>query len=654
MGKINLKPKGKIARFVLCACDILWSALAALGAYWMVNVNAQSFDWMSVVLGFWTLSNVFAVVALCLVFGLYSILFSSVGFPEALRVALVTAIVGIINLGFVIILTIIGYNFDVDFFVVILYVILLFVGLVGLRFSKRIFTAFKTQYLNLISKRKRVMIVGCNNDAFTLIRNMVFNPKSIYKAVCIIDEDENYLGKRVYDTRVVGQLQDIKNVAKKYRVQEIFVAIPSQKRGLLADVLSYCKECDCPVRLLPELSKMTKGEISVSKLRPVEIGDLLGREQVSVNLHEVMGYIEGKTVLVTGGGGSIGSELCRQIATHNPARLIVLDIYENNAYDIEQELKRHCPNLNLLTLIASIRDKTKIRDVFEKYRPQIVFNAAAHKHVPLMETSPNEAVKNNVFGTLNLARAAEEFQVETFVQISTDKAVNPTNIMGATKRICEMIIQTIGKHSRYTNFVAVRFGNVLGSNGSVIPLFRKQIEEGGPVTVTHKEIIRYFMTIPEAVSLVLQAGAYAKSGQIFVLDMGEPVKIYDLACNLIKLSGYEPNVDIEIKCTGLRPGEKLFEERLMAEEGMQKTANGAISIAKPIPLDEATFWSTMEKLDEAAHSETEHMKEWVRELVPTYTIDRRRCCTAAGYLKLEAEKSEEVAVSESQKSQPSA
>ncbi|MBO5334847.1 MAG: polysaccharide biosynthesis protein, partial [Clostridia bacterium] len=299
------------------------------------------------------------------------------------------------------------------------------------------------------------------------------------------------------------------------------------------------------------------------------------------------------------------------------------DIYENNAYDIEQELKRNCPECNLLTLIASIRDERKVRDVFEKYRPQIVFNAAAHKHVPLMETSPNEAVKNNVFGTLNVARAADEYGVETFVRISTDKAVNPTNIMGATKRICEMIIQTIGAHSEHTKFVAVRFGNVLGSNGSVIPLFKRQIEEGGPITLTHKDIIRYFMTIPEAVSLVLQAGAYAKGGQIFVLDMGEPVKIYDLAYNLIKLSGLEPGVDIEIVETGLRPGEKLFEERLMAEEGLQKTANGSISIAKPIPLDGEIFWATLEKLNVEAHEETENMKESVKILVPTYTIDKR-------------------------------
>lgn len=370
---------------------------------------------------------------------------------------------------------------------------------------------------------------------------------------------------------------------------------------------------------MPGIYELADGKVTVSKLRDVEISDLLGREQVQVDLTQILAYIEDKTVLVTGGGGSIGSELCRQIATHHPKRLIILDIYENNAYAIEQELiRKYGDSLNLLTLIASIRDKGKIRDVFEKYRPQIVFHAAAHKHVPLMETSPNEAVKNNVFGTLNVATLADEFAVETFVQISTDKAVNPTNVMGATKRICEMIIQTVGKHSKNTKFVAVRFGNVLGSNGSVIPLFKQQIAEGGPVTVTDKNIIRYFMTIPEAVSLVIQAGAYAKGGQIFVLDMGEPVRIYDLACHLIQLSGYEPNVDIPIVCTGLRPGEKLYEERLMAEEGLQKTPNGMISIAKPIDLDEAYFWNTLDKLYRKAYEETDEMKKYVAELVPTY------------------------------------
>ena len=641
MAKGNLKMIDKFARVGLFVCDVLMAGGLALFSYWLLNWKYPDFDWMSVSVGLWALSNVFAVIALCLALGLYSILFSSVGFPEAFRTLMVVVLIGMGNFVVVLIAYLTELQTGIGYSVVIFYTMLLFIGLAGVRFSKRVFVAFKTQLVNLFSKQKRVMIVGCNNDALTLVKNMNMDKKSLYKAVCIIDPDEHFLGKRLMDTRVVGALEDIGEVAKKYRIQEIFVAIPSQKKGLLKEALGYCKECARPIRLLPELSEMTHGEITVSKLRPVNIADLLGREQVSVNLHEVMGYIEGKVVLVTGGGGSIGSELCRQIATHSPKQLIILDIYENNAYDIEQELKRHCPNLNLLTLIASIRDKVKVRDVFEKYRPQIVFNAAAHKHVPLMETSPNEAVKNNVFGTLNLAKAAEEFRVETFVQISTDKAVNPTNIMGATKRICEMIVQTIGKHSQYTNFVAVRFGNVLGSNGSVIPLFKKQIEEGGPVTVTHKDIIRYFMTIPEAVSLVLQAGAYAKSGQIFVLDMGEPVRIYDLAYNLIKLSGYEPNVDIEIKCTGLRPGEKLFEERLMAEEGLQKTANGSISVAKPIPLDEDTFWTTIDQLDEAAHSETDRMKEYVKELVSTYTIDTRQCAAAVCYLQAEAEIAED-------------
>lgn len=386
--------------------------------------------------------------------------------------------------------------------------------------------------------------------------------------------------------------------------------------------MSRCRETGCPVKILPSTYQFVSGQISISSLRDVDIQDLLGREQVKVNIDEIIGYIENKVVLVTGGGGSIGSELCRQIATHHPKGLIILDIYENNAYDIEQELKRKHRDLNLVTLIASIRDAGKIKDVFEKYRPQIVFHAAAHKHVPLMETSPNEAIKNNVFGTFNVARYADVYGAETFVQISTDKAVNPTNVMGASKRICEMIIQTIGKHSLSTKFVAVRFGNVLGSNGSVIPLFKQQIKEGGPVTVTHKDIIRYFMTIPEAVSLVLQAGAYAKGGQIFVLDMGEPVRIYDLAYNLIKLSGLEPGVDIDIVCTGLRPGEKFYEERLMSEEGLQKTANGLINIAQPIKFDEEHFWKNMEELYAAAYEETDKMKYLVQRLVPTYKINK--------------------------------
>ena len=628
---------GSLIRLLLGVCDVISIAIAAIGAFWMITYMQWKIS-VSLPVVIWAASNVLLVMCLTLILRLYSMVFMSVGFPETLRILFLTLIVAAVNVVFV---AIAGSDFrrtyGLGYSVVLFYCLMLVTWLFTSRFLKRGYVAFKMQWLNIFTMKKRVLIVGCNNDAFTLVRHMVFNEKSRYKPVAIIDGDNRYLGKRIYDVRVVGTLNEVQDVVKRYNIEEIFITIPSVKKQKQREAVMACSQCGCSIRLLPELSQMTHGEISVSKLRNVEIGDLLGREQVSVNLKEVMAYIEGKVVLVTGGGGSIGSELCRQIAMQNPKELIILDIYENNIYDIEQELKRHYPDLSLLTLIASIRDEKKVRDVFDKYRPQIVFNAAAHKHVPLMETSPNEAVKNNVFGTLNVAKAADEFEAETFVQISTDKAVNPTNIMGATKRICEMIVQTIGKNSAKTKFVAVRFGNVLGSNGSVIPLFKKQIEEGGPVTVTHKDIIRYFMTIPEAVSLVLQAGAYAQGGQIFVLDMGEPVKIYDLAYNLIKLSGFEPNVDIDIVCTGLRPGEKLYEERLMEEEGLQKTPNGLISIAQPIPINEAVFWVTLEKLREAANAESDQMKEWVKLLVPTYTIDTRES-VAIAFLKAEAAK----------------
>ena len=612
--------------------DILCVIIAALGAYFLFAYNDKGWS-VSAPVWLWIIANALFVILMGVVFRTYSMKFSSVGIPEFLRIV---AVVGATAVANVVFLLIAGKNFRVEsgvsFFTLLVYCVVLVCGISAIRVSKRVFTTLKCKFCNLRDKKRKVMLVGCNNDTFTLIRHMLYNDKSRYEPVCIVDTDNRAMDRSIYEVRVVANLDELEKTAKKFKVQEIFVTIPSTQKKLQKEALLHCSKLGLPVRMLPELSQMTNGEISVSKLRNVEIGDLLGREQISVNLNEVAGYIENKVVLVTGGGGSIGSELCRQIARHNPKELIILDVYENNLYDIEQELLRHNPDLPLLTLVASIRDKVKIRDVFHKYRPQIVFNAAAHKHVPLMETSPNEAVKNNVFGTLNVAKAADEFEVETFVQISTDKAVNPTNIMGATKRICEMIIQTLGKYSKKTKFVAVRFGNVLGSNGSVIPLFKRQIEEGGPVTVTHKDIIRYFMTIPEAVSLVLQAGAYAKGGQIFVLDMGEPVKIYDLAYNLIKLSGYEPNVDIDIVCTGLRPGEKLFEERLMQEEGLQKTDNGLINIAQPIPLDETVFWQDIDALYVEAHNETDQMKEWVKKLVPTYTIDKRESL-AASFLK---------------------
>ena len=618
------------ARVLLAFADIILVVLAGLAAYW-ADIHAFSVSKAALL---WISANVVITLAIYAIAGLYSMVFSSVGILDGIRITFSVMVIGGINLVFAAVL---GREYHLGFSVAFVFTVFLYFGTLVLRFLKRAYNILKRMHNQEKDTKRRVMVVGGGDAGLALIREMMSSEKSRNKPVCILDDDPHLMSKNIFDVRVVGTTYEAKEMAQKYKVEEIFVAMPSVDNKARSEIIKRCSECGCPVKVLPGIYQLANGQVTISKLRHVEIQDLLGREQIKVDLNEVMSYIKGKVVIVTGGGGSIGSELCRQIAAKEPKLLIILDIYENNAYEIEQELKRTYPTLNLLTLIASIRDANKVRDVFQKFRPQIVFNAAAHKHVPLMETSPNEAVKNNVFGTLNVARAADEFGVETFVQISTDKAVNPTNIMGATKRICEMIIQTIGKHSKTTKFVAVRFGNVLGSNGSVIPLFKKQILEGGPVTVTHKDIIRYFMTIPEAVSLVLQAGAYAKGGQIFVLDMGEPVRIYDLACNLIKLSGYEPNVDIEIKCTGLRPGEKLYEERLMKEEGLQKTPNGLINIAKPIPMDEDNLWITLEKLYEAAYTETDVMKEWVKELVPTYTIDKRES-EVDGYIKEAAER----------------
>ena len=471
-------------------------------------------------------------------------------------------------------------------------------------------------------KSKKTLIIGAGSAGTMILREIQTTNKLNIEAVGFIDDDPNKLNTYLLGVKVLGNTENIEKIAESTGAALIIIAIPTANGQTIKRITENCINTKCEVKTLPGIYQLIDGQVSVSRLRNVDVNDLLGREPVQDSIAEVMDYIEDQVVLVTGGGGSIGSELCRQIAKHNPKQLIILDIYENNAYDIEQELKRTLPNLNLLTLIASVRDSVKMDNVFKTYRPDIVFHAAAHKHVPLMETSPNEAVKNNIIGTYKVVKCADKYDVKKFVQISTDKAVNPTNIMGATKRVCEMIIQAYAKRSK-TCFVAVRFGNVLGSNGSVIPLFKKQILEGGPVTVTHPDIIRYFMTIPEAVSLVLQAGAHANGGEIFVLDMGEQVKIYDLAVNLIKLSGLEPHKDIEIKITGLRPGEKLYEERLMAEEGLTKTANDKISIGKPIDFDENKLFATLDKLYDEAYSESEQMKELVKELVPTYKIDKR-------------------------------
>lgn len=593
---------------LLVLCDFVAITVSCLLSLLIVNSKVN----FCLELLYWYLLNLSIVYAFFILFRLYFIVFTSVGIIDTLKTVGATTFVFCANLMFSLFLDILNIR------VCITYAILLGLFVLVTRFSKRFYVAVKYSLSRKSKDKVRAMIIGGGNAGTMLIREIQTTDKITYLPVCVIDDDPVKIGKSIYNVKIVGNTSEIPAYAEKYGIDEIIIAMPAAPKVEIKRVFDICEATKCKVKTLPGIYQIVNGDASVTALREVQISDLLGRDQISVNLDEIMGYIENRVVMVTGGGGSIGSELCRQIATHNPKQLIILDIYENNAYDIEQELKRRHPELNLIALIASIRDVGKMEDVFKKYSPDIVFNAAAHKHVPLMETSPNEAVKNNVFGTLNVARCADKFGSKVFVQISTDKAVNPTNIMGATKRICEMIIQTIGKHSKNTKFVAVRFGNVLGSNGSVIPLFEKQIAEGGPVTVTHKDIIRYFMTIPEAVSLVLQAGAYANGGQIFVLDMGEPVKIYDLAYNLIKLSGLEPNVDIEIKCTGLRPGEKLYEERLMDEEGMQKTPNGLISIANPIQLDEDFLWNTLDKLKSAAYEESGEMKLLVAQLVTTY------------------------------------
>lgn len=462
-----------------------------------------------------------------------------------------------------------------------------------------------------------VMVIGAGEAGNMIIREMQANA-GLHKTVCcILDDDMSKLGSFIQGVRIVDDTSDIQKYVEKYDISEIIIAIPSASRAEISHIIDRCKETGCALKMLPGIRELMDGEASLSKLRSVEVEDLLGRDPINVDLDSIMGYVSGKIVLVTGGGGSIGSELCRQLASHGVGRLIIVDIYENNAYDIQQELRAKYPELDLVVLIASVRNTLRIRKIFDEYKPDIVYHAAAHKHVPLMEDSPNEAIKNNVFGTLKTVKAADASGVSRFVLISTDKAVNPTNIMGATKRICEMIIQTYNKRSS-TEFVAVRFGNVLGSNGSVIPLFKRQIAEGGPVTVTHPDIIRYFMTIPEAVSLVLQAGAYAKGGEIFILDMGEPVKILDLAENMIRLSGFVPYRDIDIKFTGLRPGEKLYEELLMEEEGMQDTANELIHIGRPIEMDEEVFLRDLDELYREVLTEPDNIRETVKKIVPTY------------------------------------
>lgn len=527
--------------------------------------------------------------------------------------------------------------------------IIQFLLVLGIRFSYRFVLLMREKRNEDEKIKKRIMLIGAGNSGQSILRDIKRVKEVKEKVCCFIDDNSNKWGRYIDEVPVEGGRDKIIEACEKYNIDKIYLAMPSASLEQKTAILNICKETGCELKQLPGMYQFINDEVSVSVMKDVAVEDLLGREPIKVNMDEIFSYIAGKVIMVTGGGGSIGSELCRQIAAHNPKRLIIFDIYENNAYDIQQELRKKYPNLNLHCIIGSVRDSRKLWKIFEEYQPEIVYHAAAHKHVPLMEDSPCEAIKNNVIGTYKTAYAAMIHGCKRFVLISTDKAVNPTNIMGASKRLCEMVIQAFdqkikeGKANEIpqlfthlmsdqsmlddtkehyqkikTEFVAVRFGNVLGSNGSVIPLFKKQIAAGGPVTVTHPDIIRYFMTIPEAVSLVLQAGTYAHGGEIFVLDMGEPVKIDTLARNLIKLSGYKPDRDIKVIYTGLRPGEKLYEEKLMAEEGLKRTQNDLIHIGCPIPFDTDEFLSQLNELMDDAYKNKDDIRERVEKIVTTY------------------------------------
>lgn len=569
-------------------------------------------------------------------FKLYRSIWRFASYSELTNIILSNLILGLFNY---IVTRIFGARMPISYHIIGFIMQIIFTAII--RFSYRFVLMIKCQQRNN-KNATRVMLIGAGDAGMTILRDVNKNIESSSRVVCIIDDCTNKFGRYIEGVPVVGGRDDILANVEKYNINEIFFAIPSASASQRRDILNICRETDCEIKVLPGIQQIVNGDVSVNMMKNVAIEDLLGRDVVKVNNEEIFEFINGKVILVTGGGGSIGSELCRQIAKHNPKQLVIFDIYENNAYEIQQELKRTYPELDLVVMIGSVRDSRRVDHVFDRYRPDIVYHAAAHKHVPLMEASPNEAIKNNTIGTFKVAYAAVKYGVKRFVLISTDKAVNPTNIMGASKRMCEMVIQTFDKLIKNqtteklsivedcfsevsvkelkgnTEFVAVRFGNVLGSNGSVIPLFKKQIEAGGPVTVTHPDIIRYFMTIPEAVSLVLQAGVYAKGGEIFILDMGEPVKIDTLARNLIKLSGFKPDEDIKIVYTGLRPGEKLYEEKLMAAEGNQTTDNDLIFVGKPLEIDEDVFLPQLKELYITSNNNDDHIFELVEKVVTTY------------------------------------
>lgn len=658
----NKKPRPgfkhwELIAFYLFLYDVVTINLSYfLGLYLRFDLHFSSIpaDYLNSYVRF---APVFSIIVFIIytIFGLYNSLWRFVSVSELNRILgawVTTTLIHVLGI------TLIFERMPVSYYIIGAIFQLAFTIVV--RFAYRYVTLLRTSRENKEKAKHNVMIIGAGSSGQIIIRELRHSDKLHSIPCCVIDDNPNKWRRTMEGVPIVGGRDEILSAVEKYQIDLIYFCIPSATPVQRRDFLNICKETDCELRALPGVYQLANGEVSINKMKPVAIEDLLGRDPIKVDMSGILNSLKGKRILVTGGGGSIGSELCRQIAAHHPDQLIIFDIYENNAYDIQQELKRkYGDQLNLVVLIGSVRDSRRLDMIFDQYRPQIVYHAAAHKHVPLMEDSPNESIKNNVVGTYKTAYTALKYHAEKFVLISTDKAVNPTNIMGASKRLCEMVIQSMNRisetgafdklpflhahpdkiisgqvshdpedqlsvvnrefHTEHnTQFVAVRFGNVLGSNGSVIPLFKKQIEEGGPVTVTHPDIIRYFMTIPEAVGLVLEAGAYAKGGEIFVLDMGQPMKIDTLARNLIKLSGHTPDVDIKIEYTGLRPGEKLYEEKLMAEEGLEKTANDLIHIGKPIPFDVDTFLHQLEELAEASYNNDPEIVDKVEKVVTTF------------------------------------
>ncbi len=609
-----------VNRIILLVVTDMFAAMASsvLSLYVRYEFSFRDIDpvfWKAIQDGY--ILNIFVTLVIFYIFRLYNSVWRYASDTEMVNVVIAVTICAVMQ---PVIFWLLDTRVPKSFPFFYAFFMAVFTG--GVRFSYRFLRMVQNRRLNHYKapERQNYMIVGAGASGNAILQEIQSSKYLSMHVACFIDDNPGCQGKYLRGVPIVGGRDKIAENVEKYDIDEIIIAIPSANRSTLKPLIEICKETGCRIQILPGMYQIIKGDVNVSNLREVQIEDLLGRDPIEVNVDEIIGYVQNKTVLVTGGGGSIGSELCRQIAGHNPKRLVILDIYENSVYEIQQELKQSYPELDLVVLIGSVRNTLRMEEIFREYRPDIVYHAAAHKHVPLMEDSPNEAIKNNVFGTLKVASAADRYGVGKFVMISTDKAVNPTNIMGASKRICEMVIQNMNRRSQ-TEYVAVRFGNVLGSNGSVVPLFKRQIEQGGPVTVTHPDIIRYFMTISEAVSLVLQAGAYARGGEIFVLDMGEPMKILDLAKNMIKLSGYRVDQDIKIEFTGLRPGEKMYEELLMREEGLKETANRMIYIGRPIEYDDGLFEEQLERLLEASVNESGDIRALVREIVPSYRYE---------------------------------